>query len=91
MFHPGSRYADAGTYQVTRQDGTVVTVTRLPQPPAVPVVLGWQRRADGERLDLLAAHFLGDPTAAWALGFANGAMVLDALAARPLVAVPRAV
>jgi hypothetical protein len=91
MFHPGSRYADAGTYQVTRPGGAVVTATRLPLPPTAPVVLGWQRRADGERLDLLAAHFLGDPTASWALGFANAAMVLDALAARPLVAVPRAV
>ena len=32
MFFTGSRYAGAGTYQVTRADGTVVTVTRIPLP-----------------------------------------------------------
>lgn len=88
MFHSGSRYAGAGTYQVTRPDGTAVTVARLPVPANMPL-LGWHRRTEGERLDLLAAHYLGDPTAAWALGVANGAMVLDALAVRELVAVPR--
>ncbi|MFD9452423.1 hypothetical protein ACFWBC_04925 [Streptomyces sp. NPDC059985] len=90
MFHTGSRYAGAGTYQVTRPDGSVVLATRLPVPAALPVT-GWHRRTEGERLDLLAAHYLGDPTAAWMLGLANDAMVLDALAVRELVAMPRRV
>ncbi|MEV5700697.1 MULTISPECIES: hypothetical protein [Streptomyces violaceoruber group] len=88
MFHSTSRYAGAGTYEVTRPDGTVVLATRLPLPTAVPVA-GWHRRSEGERLDLLAGHYLEDPTASWMLGLANGAMVLDALAVRDLVAVPR--
>ena len=88
MFFPGSRYAQAGTYQVTTADGTVVTVTRLPLPAGRPV-LGWFRRSAGERLDLLAANFIGDPTAAWGLGWTNGAICLDALASHELIAVPR--
>lgn len=88
MFAPNSRYAAAGTYQVTGPDGTAVTATRLPLPDPRPV-LGWHRRAVGERLDLLAAHFVGDATAAWTLGWTNDAMSLDALAARELIAVPR--
>jgi hypothetical protein len=88
VFSPGSRYANAGTYQVTTADGTVVTATRLPLPDPLPV-LGWHRRTSGERLDLLAATYVGDATAAWTLGWTNGAMSLDALAAHELVAIPR--
>ena len=82
MFFPGSRYANAGTYQVTAPDGTTVTATRLPLP-ASSGLLGWYKRAAAERLDLLALNFLGDPTGpeAWALGWTNGAVSLDALAA----------
>jgi hypothetical protein len=87
MFFPGSRYANAGTYQVTGPDGTTVTVTKLPLP-ASSGLLGWYKRAAAERLDLLALNFLGDPTVAWALGWANGAVSLDALAAHENVAIP---
>jgi hypothetical protein len=89
MFFPGSRYANAGTYQVTAPDGTTVTATRLPLP-ASSGLLGWYKRAAAERLDLLALNFLGDPTAAWALGWTNGAVSLDALAAHEHVAIPAA-
>jgi hypothetical protein len=88
VFAPGSRYADAGTYQVTTPDGRTVTATRLPLPAPRPA-LGWFRRSAEERLDLLAAAYAGDPTAAWQLGWTNNAVSLDALAARELVAVPR--
>jgi hypothetical protein len=89
MFFPGSRYANAGTYQVTAPDGTTVTATKLPLP-AGSGLLGWYKRSAGERLDLLAANFLGDPTAAWALGWTNGAVSLDALAAREYLMIPPA-
>lgn len=89
MFFPGSRYAATGTYQVTAPDGTIRTAARLPLPNPAPV-LGWYKRSAGERLDLLAANYLGDPTAAWGLGWTNGAMSLDALAAHEYVAVPAA-
>jgi hypothetical protein len=88
MFAEGSRYAKAGTYTVTLPDGTPVTVTRIPLP-VEGAALGWHRRTDAERLDLLAYHYLGDATAAWLLGWTNGAVSLDALAAHELVAIPR--
>ena len=88
MFDSGSRYANAGTYIVTLPEGTPVVVTRIPLPsPAAP--LGWHRRTESERLDLLAFHYLHDATAAWALGWTNNAMSLDALAVHETVAIPR--
>jgi hypothetical protein len=89
MFFPGSRYANTGSYQVTAPDGTTVTATKLPLP-AGSGLLGWYKRSAAERLDLLASNFLGDPTAAWALGWTNGAVSLDALAAHESVAIPAA-
>lgn len=87
MFDPHSRYASAGTYQVTTVDGTPVTVTRIPLPEPRPI-RGFHRRKDAERLDLLAFHYLNDATAAWQLGWANGAMTLDALATHERIAIP---
>ena len=88
MFFRGSRYADVGTYQVTLSDGTVVTVTCIPMPAARPP-LGWHRRAEGERLDLIAHKYLKDATRGWQLCEANDTIAPDALAARELVAIPR--
>jgi hypothetical protein len=87
MFSQTSRYYNAGTYVVTLADGTQVTVTRIP-PSQPPPVQGWHQRTAAERLDLLAFQYVGDPTAAWQLGWANDAVVLDALAAHPLIAIP---
>jgi len=87
MFFPDSRYAAAGTYEVTLADGTVVTATRIPGPVA-RATLGWHRRLDGERLDLIAYRHLKDATKAWQLCEANDALSPDALAARDLIAIP---
>lgn len=89
MFFPGSRYATAGTHEVALADGTTVEAVRIPLPQRRAVV-GWHRRAEGERLDLLAHRYLRDATAFWQLCDANDAVVPDALAARELVAVPPA-
>jgi hypothetical protein len=87
MIFPGSRYQNTGTYTVTRPDGTVVAALRLPLPgPAV--VRGYYRRQNGQRLDLIANHFLQDATAFWRLCDANSAVVPDALAARDLIGIP---
>ncbi|TQF68277.1 hypothetical protein FK531_14310 [Rhodococcus spelaei] len=86
MFFTGSRYLTAGTYQVTRADGTVVTVTAIPAP-TICAVRGWHRRAT-DRLDLIAYKYLQDATASWALCDANNALVPDALAARELIGIP---
>ena len=61
MFTSNSRYATAGTYQVTLPDGSIVTVTRIP-PPSAPPPIGWYRRGEAERLDVIAYRFVNDAT-----------------------------
>jgi hypothetical protein len=87
MFFPGSRYASVSTYTMTLPDGTVVAVTRTPLPSS-STLMGFHRRLQGQRLDLIAARYLADPTAFWQLCDANNAMVPDALAAHGLVGIP---
>jgi hypothetical protein len=87
MFFPGSRYANMRAYTVRLADGTSVQATQLPAP-GPQLVLGYYRRARGDRLDQIAARFLGDATMFWRLCDASGAMAPDALAARDLVGVP---
>jgi len=87
MFFPGSRYQTAGTYSVTLPNGKTVRATKLPLPRQPPL-LGYHRRLDGQRLDLIANRYLKDPTAFWQLCDANDAIVPDALAARDLIGIP---
>jgi hypothetical protein len=87
MFFPNSRYADAATYTARTASGREVTAARLPVR-SQPAVRGLHQRADTQRLDLIAAHYVGDPTAFWRLCDAADAIAPDALAARDLVAIP---
>jgi len=87
MFFPGSRYEKAGTYTVTMADGSTVKATRLPLPVARPL-LGFHRRHEGQRLDLIASHYLADATTFWKLCDAGNATVPDALAVHDLIPVP---
>jgi hypothetical protein len=87
VFSSDSRYAGAGTYQVRLADGSVVVVTCIPQARPGRTI-GWHRRAEGERLDVIAYQFLKDATKSWALCDANGALSPDALAAHDLIAIP---
>jgi len=87
MFFPGSRYQNQPTYQVTLRDGSVATAVALPLPAAAPLV-GFHKRRQGDRLDLIANHYLGDPTAFWRVANANNAMVPDALATHALIGIP---
>jgi len=87
MFAANSRYAKQPTDIRTLADGRMVTLVRPPLPgPAA--VKGWYRRQAGQRLDQIAARYLGDPTAAWWLCDANNSVVPDALADRDLVGIP---
>ncbi len=87
MIFPGSRYEKSGAFVLTRPDGTMIQSLRLPLPgPAL--VQGYYRRADGQRLDLIANAFLKDATAFWRLCDANNAVVPDSLAARDLTGIP---
>ena len=87
MFFPGSRYINMVPYQITRKDGTVIAVTRLPQPLPNPVI-GFFPRQNSQRLDGIAAHFLSDATTFWKLCDANGSMAPDALTNHKLVGIP---
>jgi hypothetical protein len=87
MFFPGSRYEKTGTYVVTLADRSTALVVRLPQPrPAA--LIGYHPRIEGDRLDLLAARYLADPTTFWRLCDADDAVVPGALEARSLIGIP---
>jgi hypothetical protein len=87
MFFPGSRYANSPQYVVQCADGSTVQAVQLPAP-GPQLVRGWYRRTGADRLDQIAARFLGDATMFWRLCDASGAVVPDALAAHDLVGVP---
>ena len=87
MFFPGSRYQILVTYTITRPGGGVVAVVRLPLP-AQTSLLGYHQRRQGQRLDLIAAHYLEDPTTFWKLCDDNNAVVPDALAVHDLIGIP---
>jgi hypothetical protein len=82
-FAPTSRYYGIATAQLTQSDGRVVVYVRrrfLP-PPENFAVLQTVSIAAGDRLDNLAARYLGDPEQAWRLCDANRAMQPEALVA----------
>jgi len=88
MFDPNSRYAVLTTCMVPMPGGTTVTATRLPLPNPLALA-GYHRRVVGDRLDLLAARYLQDPTFFWRICDSNNTPVPDALGARDLIGIPR--
>ena len=88
MFKRNSRYASAPTYTVLLPDGKLVTAVRLPIRTGPPL-RGIHPRNDGQRNDLIAHHYLDDPTTFWRLCDASGTVSPDALAARAAVIIPR--
>jgi hypothetical protein len=87
MFASNSRYYGLATYVVKRPDGSVVTATRCALPNPLPLA-GYHRRVTGDRLDLLAARYLNEPTFLWQICDSNNAPSPDALAACDLIGVP---
>lgn len=83
---PGARTVE-GTHAVR-----AVRYLRRRASPAQPTVppLALHRVADDDRLDLLAARYLGDPLAAWRIADANAALDPFAVTATPgdVVVVP---
>ncbi len=76
MFEPTSRYRRLSTAIYTTPDGRRILYVRrrfLPRGNTISV-LAEVPIAEGERLDLLAARFLGDPEQFWRLCDANDAM-----------------
>ena len=76
MFAMTSRYFSVPTAKLETAGGeTIVYVRRrFVPPPAAFAVLHEHEVTQGERLDNITAHFLGDPEQFWRLCDANGAM-----------------
>jgi hypothetical protein len=77
LFGPNSRYHGVAVAQLTGADGRKVVYLRrrfIPQPDAYAAISG-HTVVQGDREDLLASQYLGDPLLAWRLCDAN--MVLD--------------
>ena len=82
-FAPSSRYYGLPTAQLRLPDGrTVVFVTRRFLPPTERFsLLQSHTVVSGDRLDNLAAQYLGDAEQSWRICDANGAMLPEALVA----------
>ena len=87
MFTPNSRYYNTPQYQFQTAGGRQVSVVQFPvrKPPAL---LGYHRREEGQRLDLIAAYYLKDPTAFWRICDANAATSPHALEKHALIGIP---
>lgn len=87
MFFSGSRYEKLPTREATDGVGRVVRYV-VPRAPTPRSLQGYHTRVDGQRLDLIASHYLNDPAAFWVLCDANGTVAPDALATSPRVGIP---
>ena len=80
LFAPGSRYYGIDTTTlVTEGDTVAYLLRRFVPPPERFQVLQEHTVTAGERLDVIAAKALGDPTLFWRLCDANRAMRPDEL------------
>ncbi len=80
-FPPGSRYHDIDVAQLTLPDGRTMTYLRrrfVPPPESFALLREHVVRA-GERLDNIAAAYLGDPEQFWRIADANGAFAPEEL------------
>lgn len=80
-----ARYARLVT-AVDRRGREVACVTPADVPPQTE--LGRHRHRQDQRLDHLAAHYLGNPTAFWRIAELNDAMTVEAALDQPLVRIP---
>jgi len=81
---PSSRYYGYAVKTATRADGRQVAYLqrRIVPQPQVYTVLQQYVVVDGDRLDNLAARFLGDPLLFWMICDANGVVDPDELTAQ---------
>ena len=81
LFAPNSRYYGLASAQFVQPDGTRIAYVRrrfVPAPETL-VLLQEHSLVAGERLDQLAARYLGDPQLFWRICDANRAMRPDEL------------
>lgn len=83
--NPSSRYYGCGVEQLTLPDGTVVSYLSRRIIPPMEIYGQTQNYSvlAGDRLDNLAARFLGDPILFWMIADANAAEDPDQLTAEP--------
>jgi hypothetical protein len=81
MFDPASRYYDLETAAFTLSDGREVRYVRRRFLPltAPGTIFAEHPVAEGERLDHIAARYLGDPELFWQVCDVNDAMRPDDL------------
>ena len=82
LFAPNSRYYGLPTLTITQGGQPVAYLTRrfLPQPEQFTALQEYTV-TQGDRLDNIAAKFMGDPSLFWRLCDANGAMRPEELTA----------
>jgi len=83
LFAPNSRYLGIATSTLTTADGrTIAYVQRrfVPQPEQL-AQLQQHTVVQGDRLDVMAARYLGDPELFWRIADANRAMRAEDLTA----------
>jgi nucleoid-associated protein YgaU len=81
IFPPSSRYHGIAAAQLTLPDGTTIAYVRrrfVPPPERFTLLVEHAVHA-GDRLDNLAARYLGDPQQYWRICDANRAMRPDEL------------
>jgi hypothetical protein len=83
--NPNSRYNGAAVKQMTLPGGNTVSylARRLIPPMSVYTRSQTYNVATGDRTDILAARFLGDPLLFWMIADANGAEDSNDLTAEP--------
>jgi hypothetical protein len=83
--NPSSRYYGTGVEQITLPNGATVSYLSRRIIPPMSIYKQTQNYtvAAGDRTDLLAARFLGDPILFWMLADANGVEDSNDLTATP--------
>ena len=84
-FPPTSRYHAVGTATLEQADAAPIVYLRrrFVPPPERFALLQEHSVAQGERLDTVAARYLGDPEQFWRICDANGAIRPDELIETP--------
>jgi len=82
-----SRYKDAKTVTIRDHHGRERTVLLPPKAPKL-TIRGEHLRIQGQRLDHLAAFYLGDATAFWRIAEANDVMLPEALSEADVLLIP---
>lgn len=76
LFPPTSRYYRVETATMETNDGKIIIYLRrrfVPQPERFELIQE-HMVTEGDRLDNIAAHYLGDPEQFWRIADANNAM-----------------